>query len=99
MKKSEFERKIKKLNLEKVHRQGKIQTYSRDEKEYYKDNERENLYGCYYNAGQYTIFFTDAERGILEELGYYQTEDEAYDNLFRIIQSWEDDYQKMKNNK
>ena len=96
MKKMEFEHKIKALNLEKVHREGKIQTYSKNQKEYYRDLSRDNLYGCFYHEEdkEYIIFFTDAERGIVENLGSYKTEDEAYDKLFQKIMEWEEKYKK-----
>ncbi len=99
MKKAEFEKKIKELKLEKIHRNGKIQTYSKNQKELYKDNKRDNLYGCYFHEKdeEYVIFFTDSERGIVENIGFYKTEDEAYDSLFLTIKDWEDEYN--KNNK
>lgn len=99
MKKSEFERKIKELKLEKIHRNGKIQVYSQNHNELYKDNKRDNLYGCYYDDKdkEYVIFFTDAERGIVEHIGVYRTEDDAYDNLFQTIKEWEAEYN--QNNK
>lgn len=93
MKKTEFEIKIKEMKLEKIHRNGKIQTYSENQKEFYKDNQRDNLYGCYYNENdkEYVIFFSDAERGVVENIGFYKTEDEAYDNLFKKIKEWEEE--------
>lgn len=99
MTKQEFENKIKQLNLEKVYLNGKIQTYTKNQKEIYRDNQRDNLYGCYYNEldKKYITFFTDAERGIVETIGEYKTEEEAYDNLFKIIKKWNEDYN--KNNK
>ena len=94
MKKEEFERKIKELRLEKVQVAGQIQTYAKTQKEFYRENNRDNFYGCYYHSasGDYVIFYTDAERGVVNTLGAYKTEDEAYDNLFMIIKKWKEEY-------
>ena len=37
------------LKLEKVYREGKLQTYSNEKREFYRDSARDNLYGCYFN--------------------------------------------------
>lgn len=99
MKKAKFEKMIKELKLEKVCREGKIQTYSKNEKEFYRDRTRDNLYGCYYHEKdrKYIIFFSDAERGIVIDLGYFNSEEDAYDELFKIIQKWDADYKKEMN--
>ena len=98
MKKVEFEKKIKELKLERVHREGKIQTYSNQQNEYYRDKVKDNLYGCCLNerTGLYVIFFTDVERGIAVDLGSFKTEEEAYEELFKIVKKWEADYTKKK---
>lgn len=98
MKRLEFEKKIKELKLEKVYREGKLQTYSNEKREFYRDSARDNLYGCYYNekTKYYIIFFTDAERDVVVELGHFSTEEEAYEKLFETIKKWDEDY---KNNK
>lgn len=98
MKKAEFEKKIKELKLEKVHREGKIQVYSSKPKEYYRDLSRDNIYGCYQNerTNEYVIFFTDAERDVVVELGHFKTEEEAYEELFKTIKKWDTDYKKSK---
>lgn len=87
MKKSEFENKIKDIQFEKIIQDGKIQTYIKNQKEYYRDITRDNLYGCYYNDDieKYVVFFLDPERGILKELGHYKTEEEAYEALYEKI--------------
>lgn len=91
MKKVEFERKLKELKLEKVYYEGKSYT---EPKNFYEDKRKNNVYSCYYDGTNYVIFFKDAERGIVRELGYYKTEDEAYNKLFEIINEWA-----KKNNK
>lgn len=85
MKKSEFENKIKEIQCEKIIYEGKFKTYLKNQKEYYIDRNRDNLYGCYFNddEDEFVIFFLDPERGILKEIGHYKTEDEAYDNLYK----------------
>lgn len=84
MKKSEFEKKIKELDVEKVYPQGRKDEHIR---EFYKDS-RENIYGCYYNDVEYIIFYKDIERGMIKEFGRFKTEDEAYDKLFEKIVKW-----------
>lgn len=91
MKKVEFEKKIKELKLEKVYREGKIQVYSNEQNDYYRDKIKDNIYGCCLrsNTKDYVIFFTDVERGIVVDLGIFKTEEEAYEELFKIVQEWE----------
>ena len=98
MKRAEFEKKIKELKLERVHREGKIQTYSNEQNEYYRDKVKDNLYGCCFNErlGKYIIFFTDVERGIVVDLGSFVTEEKAYEELFEIVRNWEADFAKKK---
>ena len=83
MKKSEFERKIKELKLEKVYCEGKS---VEETKEFYETSS--GIYGCYKDGDKYIIFFKDSERGIIKELGAYKTEDEAYEKLFETINLW-----------
>lgn len=92
MNKKEFEKKIKELNLEKIYYQTRKNEYSKEI--VYEESNKHNLYGCYLDGDSYVIFFKDAERGLIKELGYYKTEEEAYDELFRIISLWAN-----KNNK
>ena len=96
MKKSEFEKKIKELKLEKIYQEGSLQSYSQKQREYYREKERESFYGCYYDSElkRYVIFFKDSERNVVKHLGNYKTEDEAYDNLFKEINEWKDEFQK-----
>lgn len=83
MKKSEFERKIKELKLEKIYCEGKTEEQS---KEFYETNS--GIYGCYKDKDMYIVFFKDSERGIIKEIGCYKTEDEAYSKLFETINLW-----------
>ena len=95
MKKIEFEKKIKEFNLDKIVHEGQLKTYSNKEKSFYKDHKRENLYGCYLDEdGRFIIFFTDAERGIVRELGSFAKEDEAYDALYKILVEWSKENEK-----
>ena len=97
MKKAEFESKIKEFNLERIVHEGQLKTYSNKEKAFYKDHKRENLYGCYLDENKYIIFFTDAERGIVRELGSYVKEDDAYDALYKILVEWRKENEKSNN--
>lgn len=85
MNKKEFEKKIKELKLEKIYYQGRIQEYS---KGIYEDNSKNSMYGCYFDGQRYVIFFKDSERGFIKEIGYYKTEEDAYDKLFETISEW-----------
>ena len=98
MKKVEFEKKIKELKLEKVYREGKIQVYSNEQNDYYRDKIKDNIYGCCLrpNTKDYVIFFTDVERGIVVDLGSFATEEKAYEELFEIVRNWEADYTNKK---
>lgn len=97
MKKTEFESKIKEFDLERIVHEGQLKTYSNKEKSFYKDHRRENLYGCYFDEDKYIIFFTDAERGIVIELGSYAKEDDAYDALYKILVEWRKENEKSGN--
>ena len=88
MKKSEFEEKIKELNLEKIYHDGRLISYSDEESSYYMDNLREEIYGCHVKGKIYIIFFTDLERGMITELGRFHSEDEAYQKLFNTLIEW-----------
>lgn len=83
MKKTEFEKKIKELNIEKIYVKGKQFEYEYS-REFY-DDDQGNIYGCYYNGHEYIIFFKDLERGTTKEIDKFITEDEAYDGLYEKI--------------
>lgn len=94
MEKERFESEIKKIGLEKVYYSGTFQSYT--SKTYYIDNNQFNIYGVYYDKDKekHKVFFTDTERGILNEIGIYETEEIAYDNLFEILVGIDFEHQK-----
>lgn len=87
MTKVEFEKNIKKINIQKVSYEDQIVKYFGDKRELYLDKKSCDLYGCFFEKEekQYIIFFVDTERGIAKDLGKYKTEDEAYNMLFKYI--------------
>ena len=90
MTKAEFEKKIKKLNLQKVYQEDEFQKIFGKLKEIYIDKETNDIYGCFFEEEQkqYIIFFIDAERGIARDFGCFKKEDEAYERLFIKIYQW-----------
>lgn len=86
MKRIEFEKKIKELNVERIYFKGKPLEYEYA-REFYNDD-KGNIYGCYHNGHEYIIFFKDLERGITNEIDKFRTEDEAYDNLYERLVKW-----------
>lgn len=84
MKKREFEKKIKEMNLDKLYYQDRKPEFT---KGIYEDN-KNCIYGCYLDGEKYVVFFKDTERAIIKELGSFKSEDEAYDKLFEIINLW-----------
>lgn len=86
MKRIEFEKKIKELNVERIYFNGKPLEYEHS-REFYNDD-KGNVYGCYYNGHEYIIFFKDLERGVTDEIDRFRTEDEAYDSLYEKIVKW-----------
>lgn len=91
MKKQEFEKRIKQMKLDKLYYQDRKPEFS---KGIYEDNDENSIYGCYFDGKKYVIFFKDAERGIIKNLGSYETEEEAYDKLFETINLWTEKHSK-----
>lgn len=91
MKKREFEKKIKDMNLDKLYYQDRKPEIS---KGIYEDNEKNCIYGCYFDGEKYVAFFKDTERSIIREIGNFTSEDEAYDKLFEAIKLWSKKYNK-----
>jgi len=88
MNRVEFEEKLKEYNLERIYHNGYLKTYENEQKMYYRDQIRENIYGCYKSNKEYVIFFSDAERGIITELGRFFSEEDAFTNLLKILKKW-----------
>lgn len=90
MTKVEFEKRIKKFNLQKVYHEDEIQKIFGKLKEIYIDKVTNDIYGCFFEEKekQYIIFFIDAERGVARDFGSFKTEDEAYERLFIKIDKW-----------
>lgn len=86
MKKVEFEKKIKELNVKRIYFNNRPYEYEFSRNFY--DDDKENIYGCYYNGHEYIIFFKDIERGVTSEIDRFRTEDEAYDSLYERIVKW-----------
>lgn len=92
MKKKEFEKKVKELNLDRIYYRGRM---TQDpSKGFFEDSDENGIYGCYQEGEKYVVFFKDTERAIIKVIGNYETEDEAYDKLFETISLWA-----QKNNK
>lgn len=91
MKKREFEKKIKDMNLDKLYYQDRKPEFS---KGIYEDNDKNCIYGCYFDGEKYVVFFKDTERSIIREIGNFTSEDEAYDKLFEVIKLWSKKYNK-----
>lgn len=91
MKKREFEKKIKDMNLDKLYYQDRKPEFS---KGIYEDNDKNCIYGCYFDGEKYVVFFKDTERSIIREIGNFTSEDEAYDKLFEVIKLWSKNYNK-----
>lgn len=91
MKKREFEKKIKDMNLDKLYYQDIKPEFS---KGIYEDNDKNCIYGCYFDGEKYVVFFKDTERSIIREIGNFTSEDEAYDKLFEVIKLWSKNYNK-----
>lgn len=91
MKKREFEKRIKELNLERIYYRGRM--VQDPSKSFFEDSDENGIYGCYLDGEKYVIFFKDTERAIIKVIGTYDTEDEAYDKLLETISLW------AKNNK
>ncbi len=88
MNKKEFESRIEKLNVKKVKEKG-IKSLFDNNRDYYIKNEL-NIYGIYKKDKDFVIFFKDSERGIITELGRFEAEEDAYEELYNTINSWED---------
>lgn len=84
MKKAEFEKKIKKLNLQKIYQEDEFQKVFGKLKEIYIDKNTNDIYGCFFEEKQkeYIIFFVDSERGVIKDFGSFKTEEDAYERLF-----------------
>ena len=84
MKKAEFEKKIKKLNLQKIYQEDEFQKVFGKLKEIYIDKNTNYIYGCFFEEKQkeYIIFFVDSERGVIKDFGSFKTEEDAYERLF-----------------
>ena len=91
MTKLEFERKIKEFEVQKVFCENEPQNKASKLRELYLDKKNSDLYGCFYDKEnkEYVIFFIDAERGIMKDLGSYKNENEAYEKLYLNIHRWE----------
>jgi len=94
MDKNEFEMRIEKLNVKKVKEKG-LKGLIDKNRAYYIKNEL-NIYGIYKKEKEFVIFFKDSERGIITELGRFSTEEEAYEELYKTINSWEDNKKEGK---
>ena len=90
MTKSEFEKRVKEFNLQKVYLEDETTKIFGTKKEIFIDKDTNDLYGCafYENKNLYIIFFIDAERDIAKDIGRFKTEDEAYEKLFNKIKKW-----------
>lgn len=90
MTKAEFEKRIKKLNLQKVYQEDEFQKIFGKLREIYIDKKTNDIYGCFLEESQkrFIIFFIDAERGIARDFGSFKTEEEAYERLFLKIDKW-----------
>ncbi len=88
--KAEFEKRIKKLNLQKVRQEDELKKIFGKLREIYIDKDTNDIYGCFFEEEQkqYIIFFIDAERGIARDFGSFKTDDEAYERLFIKIDKW-----------
>lgn len=91
MKKQEFEKRIKQMKLDKLYYQDRKPEFS---KGIYEDNDKNCIYGCYFDGEKYVVFFKDTERSIIREIGNFTSEDEAYDKLFEVIKLWSKKYNK-----
>ena len=88
MNKKEFEEKIEALDIKKIPCKGFLKCFLERHHEYYtKKNEMNIIYGIQKKDKGFIIFFKDIERGITTDIGQYQTEEEAYDNLLITINS------------
>ena len=85
MNKKEFEEEVEKMGLESV----KVFIDNHiTRKSYYLDSNRLDIYGIYKNSeGKYVVFYRSVERETSKELGQYETEEEAYDNLLKDLKS------------
>lgn len=90
MTKSEFEKRVKEFNLQKVYQEDETTKIFGAKKDLYIDKKTNDLYGCAFDERKnlYIIFFIDAERDIAKDIGKYKTEDEAYEKLFNKIKKW-----------
>ena len=90
MTKSEFEKKVKEFNLQKVYQEDETTKVFGTKKELFIDKTTNDLYGCAFDETKniYIIFFIDAERDIAKDIGKFKTEDEAYEKLFNKIKKW-----------
>ncbi len=90
MTKSEFEKRVKEFNLQKVYQEDETTKIFGTKKELYIDKKTNDLYGCAFDEAKelYVIFFIDSERDIAKDIGRFKTEDEAYEKLFNKIKKW-----------
>ena len=90
MTKSEFEKRVKEFNLQKVYQEDETTKIFGTNKEIFIDKDTNDLYGCAFdeNKNLHIIFFIDAERDIAKDIGRFKTEDEAYEKLFNKIKKW-----------
>lgn len=93
MKKLEFESKIGELGLRKIYSEGVLQNY-KQQREFYKLSQNGVFFGCYFSKNEYVVFFKDSERGIEKMIGQFKTEDEAYENLYKVIKNWDEEHKK-----
>jgi len=93
MKKIEFESKLGKLGLKKVFSEGMLQNY-KEHREFYKYSQTGVFFGCYSKKGEIVVFFKDSERGVEKMIGQFDSEDEAYENLYNAIKKWDESYNK-----
>lgn len=85
MDKSEFESRMKKLKYKRIHNKLEKKDYC----DYYVNSKELNIYGINKEDGKFIAFYKDSERGIVTEIGKYDNDTDAYNNLIEVVEKWE----------
>ena len=85
MEKKEFEKRMKKLKYKRIHNKLQKKNYC----DYYVNSKELNIYGINKEDGKFIAFYKDSERGIVTEIGRYDDDIDAYNELITVVEKWE----------
>ena len=76
---------MKKLKYKRIHNKLQKKNYC----DYYVNSKELNIYGINKEDGKFIAFYKDSERGIVTEIGRYDDDIDAYNELITVVEKWE----------